>query len=110
MKIISCSIDLSKIDKSQIKTTDKNGNPFANGAKYYNFQVFLNSEPDQYGNHAAIAENQTQEQRGDGEKKKYIGNGKIVFINSNDGTSTKKTETQETPPPATQTFETDLPF
>ena len=109
MKIISCSIDLSKIDKSKIAVVDKNGQPYKGGAKYYNFQVFLNSEPDQYGNHAAIAENQSQEQREAGEKKKYIGNGKIVFSNSSDGTSTKKTETQEAAPPASTPGD-DLPF
>lgn len=82
MKIISASLDLSKIDKSRIREKDKDGKPYTNGAKYYDIQIFLNSEPDQYGNHASIAENMTKEEREAGRKKVYLGNGKIVFSNS----------------------------
>lgn len=66
-KLLIGSIDLNKIDKSKIVTTDKNGNPFSNGAKYINVAVWLNEEADQYGNHASI-------QMGDKDNKIYIGN------------------------------------
>lgn len=66
-KLLIGSIDLNKIDKSQIVTTDKEGNPFKNGAKYINVAVWVNDEPDQYGNHASI-------QMGGKENKIYIGN------------------------------------
>lgn len=72
MKILNLSIDLKKITKSLIKD-------HANGAKYYNFQVFLNDEVDKYGNNCSIAENQTKEQQAAKEKKNYIGNGKVVY-------------------------------
>lgn len=71
-KIISASIDLSKIDKARI-------HPGKTGAKYYNIQVIINDEKDGYGNDCAIIENQTKEERAAGAKKKYIGNGKVVW-------------------------------
>lgn len=82
MKIISCSIDLSKINKAKIKTLDKDGQPYKNGAKYYEISILLNSEPDKYGNHASIVESQTKEEREAKVEKKYLGNGRIVFSNS----------------------------
>lgn len=78
-RILSGSIDLKKIDKSKIVTTDKDGNPFRNGAKYLNVQIFVSDDPDQYGNHASLAINQTKEERESGNKKTYIGNFKEVW-------------------------------
>lgn len=76
--IINASIDLTKIDKSKIVTTDKNGQPFKNGGKYLNVSIFVNDQPDQFGNDASIAINQSKEEREAGEKRVYLGNGKIV--------------------------------
>jgi len=61
------SIDLTKIDKKYIVSTDKNGQPFKNGAKYINIAVWVNNEADKYGNHASI-------QMGNKDNKIYIGN------------------------------------
>ena len=72
------SIDLSKIDKNKIATKDKNGQPFANGAKYLNVVVWLNDEVDQYGNIASIQENVSKEEREQGVKATYIGNLKNI--------------------------------
>lgn len=66
-KLLIGSIDLNKIDKSKIVSTDKDGNTFNNGAKYLNIAVWVNDEPDQYGNHASI-------QMGDKDNRVYIGN------------------------------------
>ena len=74
-KLISASIDLSKIDKSKI--VEKNG------AKYYNITISLNDEKDKYGNDCAIMQEQTKEERLAKEKKVYLGNGKIFW--SSDG-------------------------
>lgn len=68
-KLFIGSIDLNKIDKSKIVTTDKNGNPFSNGAKYLNVSIWVNDEPDKYGNHVSI-------QIGGKDDKIYIGNAK----------------------------------
>ncbi len=94
MKIIACSIDLSKLDKSRIKTHDKDGNPYKNGAKYYEFSVLLSSEPDKFGHHASIVESQTKEEREAKTAKKYIGNGKTVFSNSKEKESPKEEATK----------------
>lgn len=75
MKIISASLDVTKIDKSKLVAGK-------NGAKYCNIQIFLNSEPDKYGNHCSISLNQSKEEREAKEPKVYLGNGKIVFSNS----------------------------
>jgi len=71
-QILSCSIDLSKIDKAKIIEGK-------NGGKYYNFDVIINDEPDKYGKDVAITQQQTKEERADKVKKVYIGNGKSVW-------------------------------
>lgn len=53
-KLFTGSIDLSKIDEKLIKTTDRNGEPFKNGGRYVNVSIWVNDEPDQYGNHVQI--------------------------------------------------------
>ena len=63
------SMNLSLIDKSLIKTLDKDGNPFKNGGKYLPFTAWLNDEPDKYGNTLSI-------QIGDKENRIYLGNAK----------------------------------
>ena len=68
------SIDLTKIDKSKIVTKDKDGKPFANGAKYYNIVVWVNDEADKYGNIAGIQESMTKAEKDSGAKANYIGN------------------------------------
>jgi len=68
------SIDLNKIDKSKVVTTDKNGNAFSNGAKYLNVVVWINDEPDQYGNSASIQISQSKEEREQKVKATYVGN------------------------------------
>jgi len=68
------AIDLNKIDKTKIVTTDKNGNPFKNGAKYLNIVLWINDEPDQFGNNASIQVSQTKEERDQKVKPTYIAN------------------------------------
>jgi hypothetical protein len=75
--LINASIDLTKIDKTKIQTHDKFGQPFKNGAKYLSVQIWVNDEPDQYGNNVSISVSQSLVEREAGEKKVYLGNGKI---------------------------------
>ena len=72
MRIIGASIDLSKIDKSKIIDGK-------NGAKYYNFTILVNDEPNQFGKDVALTQEQTKEQRANKDKKEYIGSGKTVW-------------------------------
>lgn len=78
MQIIQASIDLTRIDESKIKQ-------HANGAKYYPISIIINDQKDQYGNDVAITTNQTKEERESGQKKTYIGNGKIVYTKAPEG-------------------------
>lgn len=70
-RIISASIDLSKIDKSKI--VEKNG------AKYYDFDITVNDEPNKFGQDVSITQKQSKEEREAKEKKVFIGNGKTVW-------------------------------
>lgn len=72
MKIISASIDLTKIDKSKI-------NNHKNGSQYYNIDIIIKDDKDQYGNDCSITANQSKEERDAKLKKVFIGNGKTVY-------------------------------
>lgn len=87
-KMLVGSIDLNKIDKNKIVKTDKNGQPFQNGAKYLNVVVWVNDEIDQYGNIASIQESITKEERESGVKPTYIGNLKNIQGQNTNETST----------------------
>ena len=97
--MLTGSIDLNKIDKTKIVSTDKNGNPFENGAKYLNVVVWVNDEVDNYGNIASIQISQSKEEREAGAKSIYIGNLKEPQSRTNEPTSTR-----------TASFEDTLPF
>ena len=97
--MLTGSIDLNKIDKTKIVSTDKNGNPFENGAKYLNVVVWLNDEADKYGNNASIQISQSKEEREAGVKATYIGNLKEPQSRNNEPTSARTAQVAD-----------DLPF
>lgn len=67
--LITASIDVTKIDKTRI-IEGKSG-------KYINVTIWVNPEPDKYGNDVSI------EQRTDkGEAKIYLGNGRVYKAKS----------------------------
>ena len=71
-KIISASIDLSKIDKSKIV----NGK---DGRMYLDVTIITNDEPDQYGRDTQIIQGQSKEEREQKVQKVYLGNGKTMW-------------------------------
>ena len=71
-QIIGASIDLTKIDKGRIIEGK-------NGQKFYPISIIINDQKDQYNNDVSITEGQTKEERERKEKKKYIGNGRILW-------------------------------
>lgn len=73
-QIISVSVNLSKIDKSKIVDGK-------NGAKYYNMNIIVNDDFDQYNNNVQVTDSQTKEQRAAKEKRNFIGNGRVIWIN-----------------------------
>src|SRR5690606_22545167 len=103
------SIDLSKVNKDKVVTTDKNGNPFENGAKYLNVVVWLNDENDQYGNIASIQESISKEERESGVKATYIGNLKDLQAQSSNQGATTNSQPQEKGS-VVKDDESDLPF
>jgi hypothetical protein len=84
-KMIAVSIDLSKIDKAKIKSKDKEGNPFKNGAQYYDITISVNDTKNEYGQDVSVFDAQSKEQREAKENKNYLGNGKVFW--SSDGQS-----------------------
>jgi rare lipoprotein A (peptidoglycan hydrolase) len=84
-QIISASIDLTKIDKSKI-------NNHKNGSAYYNIDILIKDEKNQYGNDCAIIQSQSKEQREAKEKKVFIGNGKSVWDDNANSQSENKVD------------------
>lgn len=113
MKIIAASIDLSKIDKTKIQKLDKDGNPFKNGAMYYNVDIILSDQPNQFGQDTSLSTAQTKEERAEKAKRNYIGNGKTVWSDGgykpNQASEVKETK-QETRNGATSPNSDDMPF
>jgi hypothetical protein len=100
MRIISASIDVSKIDKSKLIEGK-------NGAKYYNFDIVVNDAPDKFGKDVSLSAGQTKEERASKAKKLFIGNGKTVFAKEaakSDAPISNNTQTNS------QSDSTDLPF
>ena len=85
--MLTGSIDLNKIDRNKIVSTNKEGKPFEKGAKYLNVVIWINDEADQYGNNASIQISQSKEEREAGSKAIYIGN--LKFPQSRDGEKAK---------------------
>ena len=73
---------MSKIDKTRISKLDKDGNPHKNGAQYYNIDIIVNDEKNQFGQDTSISTALTKEEREAKAKKTFIGNGKTVFSKS----------------------------
>jgi single-stranded DNA-binding protein len=89
-------IDVTKIEKSRIFVGQR--------GKYLDLDVWVEDEPDQYGNHASVSHSQTKEEREAGTKKTYLGNGKLVWA---------KPDLSKPPPPKAAPAEDDaddIPF
>lgn len=72
MKIISASINLSKIPKDKI-TVSKSGD------KWLNIDILIQDSEDRYGYDTAIIVRQTKEERETKIPRTFIGNGKTVY-------------------------------
>ena len=70
-KLLSLKINLDKIDKSKLYKGTK--------GTYLDLDVWVNDEPDSYGNDASASLNLSKEEREAGAKKVYVGNGKKLF-------------------------------
>jgi len=92
-KLLSVSLDVTKINKSELIT----------GAKgtYLNLTISLNDEEDKFGNTVSAWQSQSKEQREAKEDRNFLGNGKILF----DGDAGKKPTVKKAEP-----ILSDLPF
>ena len=70
-KLISIKIDVTKIDKAHLYKGEK--------GTYLNADLWINDEPDKFGNDASVSMSQTKEDRTAKKPKIYIGNGKKVL-------------------------------
>jgi len=70
-KLLSAKIDVTKIPRHAIYVGEK--------GKYISIDIWVNEDPDNYGNDCSINMSQTKEEREAKSKKIYIGNGKKKF-------------------------------
>ena len=87
-KLIAAKIDVTRIDKARLFKGKK--------GVYLDCTIALNDESDDYGNSVSIWQEQTKEEREAGEKKNFLGNGKVIW--ENDGDARPKTSRRPEPP------------
>tara|TARA_R110001592_G_scaffold111362_1_gene308348 strand:+ start:800 stop:1099 length:300 start_codon:yes stop_codon:yes gene_type:complete len=96
--IINASIRVDKLPKEKfVKGKD--------GAVYYNFTLSVNDET-RYGNNVAVMDSQTKEEREAKVARNYLGNGKVVWTDSNIVVA----EREDKPQAVKETVSNDLPF
>lgn len=72
MKLLSLSIDLTKIDKTRIVEGK-------NGGKYYNLTIELKDAKDQYGNDVSTWTSQSKDERDAKQPRVFLGNGRTIY-------------------------------
>jgi hypothetical protein len=92
-QLLAVSIDLTKIDKSQIIEGK-------NGGKYVNVTLSVNDEDDKFGNNVSLWQSQSKEDREAKANRVFLGNGKKLW---SDDSSSRQT-------PKKQEVNDDLPF
>ena len=91
-KLLSLSIDVTKINKSELITGEK--------GTYLNLTVSLNDEADKFGNTVSAWQSQTKEQREAKVNRTFLGNGKVIF----------DSEGKQQQAPQVQEVDDSLPF
>jgi hypothetical protein len=88
---------MSALGSISIKTKD---------GVYKNYTLSISDETNEYGQNISMYEEQTKEQRQAGEKRKYIGNGKVFWTDGN----ITKAEAVAKETATTSAVDSDLPF
>ena len=70
-KLLSVSIDVTKINKSELISGEK--------GTYLNLTVSLNDTPDKFGNTVSAWQSQSKEEREAKVDRNFLGNGKVVY-------------------------------
>jgi len=92
--IVNFSLDLTKLPKEKMIKGKK--------GTYINLSLSVNDETNDFGQNASVFISQTKEEKG--EKKNYVGNGKVVWT---DGTCVKATANDAV---VEEVASSDLPF
>ena len=109
MKIgLNISIDVTKIDKSRIKT-------HKNGGKYVSLTAFIDTDNvSRYGDNGTISQATSQEERQAGVKLPIVGNARVFYTShGHDGNDTSCQKNQNTGYQSNQnnvTYEDNVPF
>jgi len=96
---VNFQIDFEKLDKLRFHKGKK--------GTYGNFTIFLNSEPDKYGQNGGIKQADTKEERDAGIKLPFVGNATIFWSDNPDFQQARVEQAQE---PATDEFDDSIPF
>jgi hypothetical protein len=96
---VNFQIDQDKLDKLRFHKGKK--------GTYANLVLFLNSEPDQYGQNGGIKQADTKEERDAGIKLPFVGNAKIFW---SDNPAFQPDRVEQAQEPATDEFDDSIPF
>ena len=96
---VNFQIDFEKLDKLRFHKGKK--------GTYGNFTIFINSEPDQYGQNGGIKQADTKEERDAGIKLPFVGNAKTFWSDNPDFQPARVEQAQE---PKTDEFDDSIPF
>jgi hypothetical protein len=102
--IIKASIDLSRVDKSRIKTSEKNGK------KYLDLILMDTREPSQYGSDGFVAHDQSKEEREAKERQIIVGNWKWVYRPDGEKASQSRQDARHGPGAAKAGDQSEIPF
>tara|TARA_R100000935_G_scaffold22018_1_gene40802 strand:- start:48 stop:386 length:339 start_codon:yes stop_codon:yes gene_type:complete len=112
MKVaVNFSIDVTKLDKTRFKSGK-------NGGKYVDLTCFISpEEPDQYGQHGAISQSSSKEERDSGIQMPFVGNCKafwgdgVIIIKQQQQQQAPQQQQQQAPQSGGhQSFDDDIPF
>ena len=96
---VNFQIDQDKLDELRFHKGKK--------GRYANLVLFLNSEPDQYGQNGGIKQADTKEERDAGIKLPFVGNAKVFW---SDNPDFQQVRVEQASAPATDEFDDSIPF
>lgn len=102
MSVIALKIDVSKIDKNKLYQGQK--------GTYLDAVLFLNDEPDQYGQSGMITQSVSKEERAQGVKGAILGNCKILSNGNTNSNPRQPSQADNSSPSTNQSEEDDLPW
>ena len=80
--------------------------------KYDNYTMSINDDVDKYGNNCAVTVSQSKAQREAKEKKTYVGNGRVIYVNDSGVKVAPYVErsSSNAPQSSSNDFDNEIPF